>query len=385
MKKVNLHISRSSFKYESRILKETKSLVDSGLVDKVFIGAVWESGVKQCEELDRKREILRLPLKSGALPSEFLGKILAHVEWALKIFCRFKNESIKVVHCHSLPALPIGVLFKIVLKSRIVYDAHELETEKGWGSVRRILSKVLEMFLIYYADVIIVVGDSIAEWYKSKYNLDKVYVIKNLPVQENNEIEDHNILRKTFNIQDNEILYIYQGALSNGRGIEILLNAFSKVNRKKHVVFMGYGELEDTIKRYENRFSNIHLKSAVKPEEIIAYTQSADVGISLIENICLSYFYSLPNKVFEYILSGLAIIVSDFPDMGKIIDDNECGWKVSVNEKALIDLIENMSSEDIKEKKNNALNCRDSFHWHREEEKLLKIYDKLDRYGMKRP
>ena len=137
---------------------------------------------------------------------------------------------------------------------------------------------------------------------------------------------------------------------------------------------MGYGVLEDMVKEYENNFSNIHFQPAVKPEEGINYTKSADVGIHLLENTCLNHYYSLPNKVFEYIFSGLPLIVTNFPDMGKLIDDYQCGWKVSVDEKSVVDLIEHISKEDIKEKRNNAINCRDNFGWDKEEEKLLKIY-----------
>ena len=68
------------------------------------------------------------------------------------------------------------------------------------------------------------------------------------------------------------------------------------------------------------------------------------------------------------------MVVSEFQDMGKIIDKNKCGWKIVINERAIKELIENISIEEIKEKKNNVLYCKASFAWHREEEKLLKIY-----------
>ena len=183
-----------------------------------------------------------------------------------------------------------------------------------------------------------------------------------------------NVLKEKCTIRDDEILFIYQGLLDNGRGIKILLSAFSKVDRKKHIVFMGYGILENVIKEYENNFSNIHFQPAVKPDKVIIYTKSADVGISLIENTCLSYQYSLPNKMFEYILSGLPLIVSDFPDMGEIIDNYKCGWKIVINEESIIELIENISRESVEEKRNNVLKCRDIFDWRKEEKNLLKAY-----------
>ncbi|GAG09087.1 unnamed protein product, partial [marine sediment metagenome] len=172
-------------------------------------------------------------------------------------------------------------------------------------------------------------------------------------------------------------LFIFQGSLSEGRGIEMLLNAFSKNDKKKHVVFMGNGVLENVVKEYENNFSNIHHHPAVKPEKITIYTKSADVGISLTENTCLNHFYSLPNKVFEYILSGLPIIVSDFPDMGKIVDEYKCGWKVPVEENAIKAIINTITQDIIYEKRVNALHAKDHFGWHLEEPILLSVYRKL--------
>ena len=375
---INLHVYPSNFKHETRILKETKSLVDSNLVDKIFIGAIWEKGVKEFEKIDSKREVWRVQLKIGSLADGAFWKALKYLEWILKIFFRFKKKNIHIVHCHSLSSLLIGALFKTFEKSKIIYDAHELETERnGWSGIIKVMSKILERILMYYVDHIIVVSDSISEWYKNQYNLKEVYVIKNIPYRQDSRGICSNIIKKRFNIQDNEILFLYQGSLNKGRGIEILLNVFSKADKNKHIVFMGYGTLEDVLKTYEINCSNIHLHPLVNPEEIIYYSACADVGISLIENTCLSYKYSLPNKIFEYIFSGLPLIVSDLPDMGKIIDDFRCGWKVLINEKSVENLIESISKENIEKKRKNVLSCKDNFGWHIEEKKLLMIYRNL--------
>jgi len=374
----NLHVYPSNFKNETRILKETKSLVESGIADKIFIAAIWEDGVEEYEQLDRKREVWRVPLKISFFRNSQFGKVLRFGEWYLKIFFRYKKEHIAFFNSHCLSALPIGLIFKLFTKSKLVYDAHELETEViGAVGFKKKIAKVIEKLLVHFVDIVIVVSDSIAKWYKDHYNLKEVYVIKNFPASPEKENENSNILRDKFNIQQDEILFIYQGLLSEGRGVKILLNVFSKTNKKKHIVFMGYGILESLIKEFEKNSSNIHFHPAVIPEDVIPYTQSADVGISLIENICLSYFYSLPNKVFEYLMSGLPLIVSDFPDMGKIVEENKCGWKVSVNEKSPLELIEKLSKEDIQEKRKNVLTCRNNYSWENEEKKLVSIYHKL--------
>jgi glycosyltransferase involved in cell wall biosynthesis len=140
---------------------------------------------------------------------------------------------------------------------------------------------------------------------------------------------------------------------------------------------MGNGPLEANIAEYVEAHTNVHRHPAVRSGEVVDYASSADVGICLIENVSLSYFYSLPNKFFEYIGSGLPVIVSNFPEMGGIVDETGCGWKVPVDEDALVRLVEGMSMKEIGQKKDRALQCRDRFCWQEEEAKLIALYRRL--------
>jgi hypothetical protein len=72
------------------------------------------------------------------------------------------------------------------------------------------------------------------------------------------------------------------------------------------------------------------------------------------------------------------MIVSDFPEMGKFVDENNCGWKVRVDSGALIKLIESISPDDIFEKRNNVLKCKGNYGWHKEEETLVKIFKSME-------
>ena len=36
----------------------------------------------------------------------------------------------EVIHCHDTLVLPIGYLLKKIKKSKLIYDAHELESNK---------------------------------------------------------------------------------------------------------------------------------------------------------------------------------------------------------------------------------------------------------------
>ncbi len=371
--RISINIYPSIFVNESRILNITKALADAGIFDKIYILAIQGEGLPGLESLDSVREVVRLPVAFTG--RGLFSKIMKNLEWSIKILHFSHNKKITCINCHSLPVLPMCVLLKLLKHAKLVYEPHELETEtQGSKGIKKKVFKLIESILIRHANVVITVSDSIARWYEKKYSLKKVYSIKNIPRIDNYALRGSRILKDKFKINNGDTLYIYQGGLFEHRGIRILLDVFSKMPLDRHIVFMGFGQLEQLIKEHELNFSNIHFQPAVEPRDIPAYTSSADVGIALIENICLNHYYALPNKIFEYLLSGLPIIVSDFPDMGKFIDKYDCGWKIPVSEKVLTELLMSISKDDIAHKGSKVLICRDKLGSELETEALLEIY-----------
>jgi glycosyltransferase involved in cell wall biosynthesis len=374
----NLHLFLTNFTHESRALKQSKSLIDSGLFNQVIFAVTWDETLKEHELIDDKRKIWRVRL---SIPKKRIVYRLRYFEWILRIIFSKELEDVSVIQVHSLLSLPAGVLIKFLRGTKLIYDAHELETESnGLKGNRKILYKFLEKFFIPHANAVIVVSESISEWYASNYKIQNLYVVKNVPSicekTELNLINDNQKinLKEELNLSQNDTLYIYVGGLFKGRGIEIILDTFAELDASKHIVFMGYGELEKDIKIYQKEFSNIHFHPAVNPNQVISYTQTADIGIALIENICLSYYFCLPNKVFEYLLSEIPMIVSDFPEMSKLVDDYECGWKVGVNKSSLLQLVNAITQNSLKQRKENISIAKKSFGWHIEEKVFLDIY-----------
>jgi len=168
-----------------------------------------------------------------------------------------------------------------------------------------------------------------------------------------------------------------KGNLSTGDIVQQLASADSILMQKeelggiRNIVFMGMGSLDVIVKEFEERFPNIHFHPAVRPQEVHLYTRDCDVGISLIENVCLSYYLSLPNKLFEYIMSGLPVIVSDFPEMTAVVNQGRCGWTVPVEKEAVFSLISGLSKDDVDEKRSNALEYRKTLGWHNEEKVIV--------------
>jgi len=374
----NIHLYPSTFLFESRILKETKSLVDSNLVDQIAIIAIWSEGLDEFQSIDKKRFVWRVRLRTRWLGSGNIFKIIQFLEWMWVIYRRYRKHPIAVINCHSLSVLPLGVMFKVFLGTKLVYDTHELETETcNSRGLRKAMAKIVERLGVRYADHVIVVSESIAQWYRKQYVGVKCTVVRNIPLKSDETDERQVPLKEKLGINKDAILFIYQGVIDRYRGIELLLAVFSNMGQNKHIVFLGYGDYESDVKACAERSKNIHFHPAVPPHDLMAYTRAADVGISLIENACLSYYYCLPNKVFEYMLGGIPMIVSDFPEMGNFIKEHRCGWTVNVAADAVSDLIASIDQEAIQEKKQGVKENADKLDWRIEERKMLAIYNNL--------
>jgi len=326
---VNLHISLTPFKNESRVIKQTNSLVKHGLFNKIYILALHEEGLAITEHLSPQIEVHRIVLKTRRLSKGLAIQGIKYLELSFRILFFALKIRPQVVNIHGLPLLPLGSLIKLLSKARLVYDTHELETETdGLTGLRQRLARWVEKLFIRSADATVVVGNEIRNWYITNYKCKNTVTVLNCPNYVRHERTD--LIRNEFNIEKGRKIILYLGGISEGRGVRYLLESFNILtNHNYALVFIGYGDLENLVSAYSAKNNHIFLRKAVRPEEVIQYAASADVGVSIIEDNCLSYTYCLPNKLFEYTMAGIPTIVSDLPEMRKIVEEYNIGVAIS--------------------------------------------------------
>lgn len=374
---INVHINNTPLTVQSRDKKILQTLSRNRIFDKIYYIGIWEDSLKENENFNDIVSIKRVKNNYFNSSSNNISKFFKLLEWFIRSSKVLKKIQISCVNCHSLPLLPFCVYLKFKKKCKLIYDTHELETETHVSTgLRKRFSKIVENFLIKYVDEISVVSNSMAKWYKKKYSLDKVWVVKNVPISSKPSLHKSNLLREKFKISQDEKVFIYQGVISEGRGIEMLLRVFSNL-KNNHIVFMGFGELADKVKIYSENYNNIHFHKPVKQKDLPLYSSSADVGVSLLENSCLNHYYCLPNKIWEYLIGSTPILVCDYPEMKKVIDTFDCGWVVPPIEVEILKAIKELSLDEINNKRKNVQSMHGKFGWEFEEKTLLKMYENL--------
>lgn len=374
----NLHISITSFKNESRVLKETKTILKHAIADNIYIAALHDDGLAEHEQIQHKIELIRFHLTSRRLPKNLLCQLIKYLEFVLRVSVYYRNKNISLLNVHALGLLPFGVFLKYFYGAKLVYDTHELETEtNGSRGFRKFLAKLVERICIRFADQIFVVSETIAQEYARMYAIAAPPVVLNSPPYTKPIKSD--LFRNHLGIPEDAVIFLYQGGLSQGRGVSIILEAFKQIAHPlKVVVFMGYGVMEDEIKKAAQEFTNIFYHQAVSTDVVLEYTASADVGMHFIQNTCLNHYYCMPNKLFEYTMAGLPVIVSNMLEMGKFVKGNRTGV-VARDESvvALIDAINEIMQMDLVLMKRNAFVAAEQYNWEEQEKVMVASYRRL--------
>jgi glycosyltransferase involved in cell wall biosynthesis len=172
-------------------------------------------------------------------------------------------------------------------------------------------------------------------------------------------------------------VFFYQGVLDHGRGVDTALAAFAQAPPDKHVVFLGFGPKSETIQEFSKRHANIHFLPAVPPHELRDYTRSGDVGLCLIEPVCLSYVYCMPNKLFEYLGSGVPALVTELPELTEVVSSGQCGWTVPNDVRELARVVCSITRQEAAERGLRGVEWTTHNTWAKEREILRSVYDRL--------
>jgi glycosyltransferase involved in cell wall biosynthesis len=276
--------------------------------------------------------------------------------------------------------LPIAARIKKLTGAKLIYDAHELETEtyerKG---VRQAVARIAEKHLLSTVDVMITVSPSIQAWYGERYPGLPIRLVRNVPERHSGSLISQR-LRERFGVPDDALLFVYVGALRWGKGVEPALVAFQDSRVRHHLVFLGTGPLQPVVEAASRNCSRIHYLSPVPPGDVLSYVSGADVSLCFTDDSCLSRRFSLPNKLFESLVAGVPVLVSPLPDLSAIVAKYNGGWVVERDEVALREFIVDLTVVAVNRLAADLSARVADLQWANESKELLAAYDIVNRH-----
>jgi glycosyltransferase involved in cell wall biosynthesis len=109
--------------------------------------------------------------------------------------------------------------------------------------------------------------------------------------------------------------------------------------------------------------------------ELVKEATAFDVGFFALPGHSRHNEFALPNKFFEYLMAGLALCVSDLPEMAALVRHYRAGELISnVDPAAIAQTINSFDRKRIDECKRNALSAAEELCWEREASRFVEAY-----------
>ena len=349
---------------DQRIEKVCRTLHENGY-SVLLIGNSWDG----LPELDRPYPFIRIPIKSKNLK-------LAYPEFNLKLYREILRnaDSETIITANDLDSLAANYRAAKKLRLPLIYDSHEIYTEMPSVQDRFVqkIWRALERRIMPDIRYMMTASDGYADWFVKNYSIPRPIVVRNFPHRKKTGI--------SADPENRPKIILYQGAINPSRGLDRVIPAMKHIPGAELWIAGKGPKFEEytALTKKLNLTNRVKFLGRILPDELRGITAQADVGLSIEENNGLSYYYSLPNKVSDYIQAKVPVVVSGFPEMKKIVETYGVGQ-----------IIENHSEKEISEKISSVLKLGKEFYraslekaaaqlcWENEESRLLSLYQKV--------
>ncbi|TFY90819.1 glycosyltransferase [Pseudomonas kairouanensis] len=380
----------NEFRNDARVLKEAQTLQSAGYPVTVF--ALHTPGVtRRHEVLADGIRIVRVghggrkarsrSERPAAAPTRLpLRRVLSRLWVNAGLAVRIALHRAAVVHAHDVNTLPTAWLAARLSGAKLVYDAHEISTSReGYGRFRRWVARI-EGQLMPRAQATITTTDSRARFFARAYKIARPLVLQNRPRL--TDYPNTQRIRHELGLQHPWPIVLYQGGLQQGRGLERLLRV-SATLPEAYFVLIGDGKLAPPLKQLSEDLGltgRVHFIPTVALADLPSYTASADIGVQPIENTCLNHFTTDSNKLFEYIMAGLPVVATNFPEIRAVVQAHATGLLIRAEGDASLREALKQLIDDPGLRRTLAVNSTHAaqhLNWEQQESKLLAVYQQL--------
>jgi glycosyltransferase involved in cell wall biosynthesis len=297
-----------------------------------------------------------------------------------------------VIHAHDLATVSTAMLAARILSARVVYDAHELERHTNYWSLNRWTRFWIAHYETAFAsrcDAVVTVCDSIADWLARQYEIDRPVVVCNAPVIAPTWVgasDPRDDVRSRLGLAPRTPLVVYVGSVTIDRGMDLCVRAlahlpgahFTTVGSRYHVT----ADQMMATARELGVTDRLHFIDPVPPGRVVEFISSADCSVMAIQDVCLSYYYSFPNKLLESVLAGLPVVVANLFELRRFVEQYRVG--VVVDQRDPCSIARGLREVlDVSERYRPSVEIMAAiarrYGWEEQKRKLVALYSEFER------
>ncbi len=306
-----------------------------------------------------------------------------YAEYNIRLFFLLLYHKSDLLFANDLDTLLPNFIVSKIKRNKLIFDSHEYFTgvpELQDRALVRNIWKTIERFILPRLYKMITVNDSIAGLFKNEYRIES-RVVRNIPLK-----KTYNILKTKTELglpADKHIVLLQGAGINIDRGAEEAIDASVYFNNAILLIIGG----GDVYKSLQKKVETQNLQKCVimlpkqSSERLYEYTVHASIGLSIDKDSNINYHFSLPNKLFDYIQARVPVLVSNLPELRRIVVEYKIG-----------DIIQSHDPKHIAEKINSMLEDTDRMNsykhqlelaadilcWENEEVKLLSFIRSYD-------
>lgn len=356
------HITSVHQRYDTRIFqKECKALSEAGYDVHLIVAD---------DKLDEIIDHVQIHSTHNMYKSR-LQRMLTASRQVLKIGLKVDAE---VYHFHDPELLPVAMKMKKKGK-KVIFDSHEATAEqikikpylpKWIRNVVAFFYRKYELYVIQKIDAVIFpcLYDG-KDYFEGKYR--KMVYIDNFPIVTNG------IDKAVYNKESKYVCYV--GALSEARGINQIIKAAEKAEVK--LVLAGNGMDKDSVTS-----EYLDYKGIVSHDEAVNIILNSYAGLCILQKSGqYQKAWNLATKMYEYMLAGIPVIMSDFPYYKRVNEEKQFG--ICVEPDNIDEIAEAMDylKKHVDEAEEMGQRGRElvleKFNWKNEAKKLVELYNGL--------
>lgn len=284
------------------------------------------------QPIDWGERVTLLPLSRKA------GEFVSQPAWLLgeEMHEAARLERPFAFHCHDLTTSVIGLSAARATGALCVADFHEWYSENvswdfdrsTWGphpSLKQQFFRATEKLLLWRADAVITVCDSIAEELETMapFGRRKVEVIRNIPPLIPSKSR-YRSLKETLGLSFDQFLLLWQGGTGPSRLLEPVIESLALATNITFAIrgpsLEHYGDGYRALAEKVGVDDRLVLLPPVPSADVVDAAVGADAGIWTLPNLSKNFYYALPNKIFEYMAAGLPVLAANFPEARKMVE-----------------------------------------------------------------
>ena len=265
------------------------------------------------------------PLKSSRLRRA--GEVVSRSAIHVGLYRAMVASRPDVVHAHDVNTLPTAWAAARRAGARLVYDAHEISTDReGYRELRGLIAWA-EKRLMPKADATITTTDDARQvlrprlWaFRGRWCCRTARASRTSPAARSSATG--------WALDDGLPVVLYQGGLQPGRGLEDLVAAMPETCRPAISSISAAGGCSRALQGMvaeRGLEGRVHFVPTLPLAGLLAWTASADIGVQPIRNTCLNHLSTDSNKLFEYAMAGLPVVASDFPEIRRVVREHDIG------------------------------------------------------------